>query len=230
LSLEVLLITETVPGDTVYMPLSPPESSTWLDPPIQILGKHNGRPNHPRQQENVPGQALIFENPPPSTFWPPTIFHSLVMSIPNGLSRPDSLETAHISILSGLSSRFSVCQIVLPPGSRSSPPRAHSKEHKFVYIVGGSGHLWLNGEIVPLKAGHCAGFCPGSGIAHCILNNGPDDLLFLEVSQDFDDDQVFYPLDKEKGQQLVVEAGRTWWDDAPKHRLGPQEPFPVWLE
>jgi len=62
------------------------------------------------------------------------------------------------------------------------------------------------------------------------LNNGPDDLLFLEVSQDFDDDQVFYPLDKEKGQQLVVEAGRTWWDDAPKHRLGPQEPFPVWLE
>ena len=159
------------------------KSSTWLDPPIQTLGNHNGRPNHPRQVEKATNEALIFENPPPSEFWPSTIFHSLVMSIPNGLSPPDALETAYLSILSGLSSRFSVCQIVLPPGSRSSSPHAHSKEHHFIYIVEGSGRLWLNGEIAQLRAGDCAGFCAGTGIAHCILNDGPDDLLFLEVGQ-----------------------------------------------
>ena len=154
-----------------------------MDPPIQILGNHNGRPNHPRQPENTTDVALIFENPPPSAFWPSTIFHSLVMSIPNDLPSPDALETAHLSIMTGLSSRFSVCQIVLPPGSRSSPPRAHSKEHQFIYIVDGSGRLWLDGEIVQLKVGDCAGFCAGTGIAHCILNDGPDDLLVLEVGQ-----------------------------------------------
>lgn len=107
------------------------------------------------------------------------------MAIPNGASPPDGHEIGYLSVLCGLSTRLSVSQVVLPPGSRSSSPYAHSKEDEFYYIVAGRGLLWKDGDLTDVNAGQCFGFAAGTGVSHCMINNSntKDDLMFLIFCQ-----------------------------------------------
>lgn len=160
----------------------------WDDPPSNKLGPHDGKPARPRRGPANPVRAdpiTLSPNPPVNAYWPPEVFHSLVMSIPNGKAPPDGYEIGHLSVLSALSTRLGISQIVLPPGSRSSSPYAHSKEDEFYFIVEGQGRVWIDGDSTPLTAGQCIGFCAGTGISHCLLNDSSskDDLRFLIFCQ-----------------------------------------------
>ncbi|KAF8312459.1 hypothetical protein DL93DRAFT_2082033 [Clavulina sp. PMI_390] len=169
-------------------------------------------------------------------FWPSTIFHSLVMSIPNLLSAPETAEIAPLSILASLTSsancHYTVTQTVVQAHCRAPAygPRAHSKESRLIFICAaspeGGAKLWLDGEASDLVTGACIRLEAGSGISWCILNEGDEELIFLEFAQDVEDDAVFFPLAKSAGieqeiQKICVdELAKTWWDQAPARKLG----------
>jgi len=71
----------------------------------------------------------------------------------------------------------------------------------------------------------------GTGLAWCILNEGDEELIFLEFAEDVDEDAVFFPLASSRNggtkateqdirQRCMDELGKTWWEDAPLHKLG----------
>lgn len=43
--------------------------------------------------------------------------------------------------------------------------------------------LWLDGEVAELVSGSCVRLEAGTGKAWCILNEGDEELIFLEFSQ-----------------------------------------------
>lgn len=115
------------------------------------------------------------------------------MSIPNLLPRPETAEVAPLSILTSLTSSascyFTVTQTVVLPHCRAPPygPRAHSKEHRLLYICAalpnGGGKLWLDGDAIDLVTGSCIRLQAGTGQAWCVVNEGNEELIFLEFAQ-----------------------------------------------
>src|ERR1700742_1422757 len=75
--------------------------------------------------------------------------------------------------LFNLSNRVGVNLQLLPPGTRSSTPHAHSHEDEFVYVVSGKGKAWLDGEVFDIGEDDCIGFRAGNGLVHNIINDGP---------------------------------------------------------
>jgi hypothetical protein len=160
-----------------------------MDPPSLPLGKHSGLPK-------VYSSPLVSVGSPDDTtksFWPSTIFHSLVMSIPNMLPKPETAEVAPLSILTSLTSsascHFTVTQTVVQPHCRAPPygPRAHSLEHRLLYVCAAlpnsGGKLWLDGDAINLVTGSCIRLRAGTGQAWCVINEGDEELIFLEFAQ-----------------------------------------------
>jgi uncharacterized cupin superfamily protein len=83
----------------------------------------------------------------------------------------------------------------LPPGTASALRHAHSKQDELVYILEGEPVLITDAGETPLKPGMCAGFKAGSGDAHCLINRGAVDVLYLEVGDRSAGDVVDYPDD-----------------------------------
>ena len=111
----------------------------------------------------------------------------------------------------------------IPPGSRTSRPHAESMEEEFLYVISGEIDLWLNGNIKNMKTGECIGFPPGSGVAHCFINNSSQDCeLFVSGDRTKSNNQCHFPLE----QNLKDELGDFWWDLCPKQSLGPHNALP----
>jgi len=96
---------------------------------------------------------------------------------------------------------FGVNLTRLPPGAASALRHAHAKQDEFVYILQGSPTLLTDAGETPLSPGMVAGFPAGSGNAHCLVNHGTEDVLYLEVGDRTPGDSVIYPED-----DLVAEA------------------------
>jgi uncharacterized cupin superfamily protein len=92
-------------------------------------------------------------------------------------------------------SNFGVNITVVPPGSVSALRHAHSKQDEFVYVVSGELTLHTDEGATPMSAGMCAGFKAGSGNAHCLVNNGSEAAVYLEVADRTPGDTVTYPDD-----------------------------------
>lgn len=92
-------------------------------------------------------------------------------------------------------SNFGVNITVVPPGSVSALRHAHSKQDEFVYVVSGALILHTDEGTTPMTAGMCAGFKAGSGNAHCLVNNGSEEAVYLEVGDRTPGDTVEYPDD-----------------------------------
>lgn len=139
--------------------------------------------------ENTIADAI----PATAAFWPSSIFHSLVIGIPNELPAPETAEVAPLSILASLtaaaSCRFTVTQTVLQPHCRAPAygPRAHSHESHLLFVCAvspdGGAKLWLDGEVSELIAGSCVRLQGGTGHAWCVLNESGDELIFLEFAE-----------------------------------------------
>lgn len=83
----------------------------------------------------------------------------------------------------------------LPPGAASSLRHAHAKQDEIIYILEGHPTLQTNNGTTQLEPGMCAGFKAGTGIAHALINETKDDVLYLEVGDRTDGDEVNYPDD-----------------------------------
>jgi len=103
-------------------------------------------------------------------------------------------------------SNFGVNITVVPPGSVSALRHAHSKQDEFVYVVSGTLTLHTDEGTTPMSAGMCAGFKAGSSNAHCLVNNGSEAAVYLEVGDRTPGDSVAYPDD-----DLVATLSQGGW-------------------
>ncbi|EJD45993.1 hypothetical protein AURDEDRAFT_184576 [Auricularia subglabra TFB-10046 SS5] len=117
---------------------------------------------------------------------------------------------------------------VMPPGTRSSVGHAHSHEDELVFVLQGTGSLWLDGHIIEVGPGDCVGFPAGTGIAHTFINDSNADggegnelWLFIVGENKRFVDKVVYPANFEKEATF-----KRWWKDYPRHALGPHNGLP----
>jgi len=105
--------------------------------------------------------------------------------------------------------QFGVNITRIEANSASALRHAHEQEDEFIYVLEGELVLHENDGETVLKAGDCAGFKAGSGIAHCLINRSGRDALYLEVGTRATSERVHYPdvdfmMERDTG-------GRRWF-------------------
>jgi uncharacterized cupin superfamily protein len=90
---------------------------------------------------------------------------------------------------------FGVNVTRLKPGSESALRHAHMKQDEFVYILEGEPVLITNEGETKLKPGMCAGFKAATGDAHHLVNRGSRDVVYLEIGDRTEGEEVVYPDD-----------------------------------
>lgn len=140
---------------------------------------------------------------------------------------PDSSEL--LSIGSPFSKSFGLSKLgihyeVLPPGRRTSWPHAESDEDEFAYVIEGKPHVWINGELHPLKPGDGIGFPSGTGMSHTFINNTDENVSLLVVGEaSKKSNRIFYPRNPERRNQM---AEGQWWSDVPEQKMGGHDGLP----
>ncbi|MEW6206037.1 MAG: cupin domain-containing protein [Pseudomonadota bacterium] len=109
-------------------------------------------------------------------------------------ARVKGREKRPLGDLFGLSN-FGVNLTRLPPGAASSFRHAHSKQDEFIYVLQGYPSLYTDEGRSLLSPGMCAGFKAGTGNAHSLINEGDQDVIYLEVGDRTEHDDVTYPDD-----------------------------------
>lgn len=116
--------------------------------------------------------------------------------------------------------QFAVHWMTLKPGQRTSSPHAESIEEEFIYVIKGNPHVWVNGYIYPLTAGHAVGFPAGTGIAHTFINNTNEDIEMVILGErSKKENKCSFPVNPE----LYEEHKNIWWRDFPKQDFGPHD-------
>src|SRR5262245_30419800 len=95
--------------------------------------------------------------------------------------------------LFGLKS-FGVNLTRLLPGGQSALMHRHSRQDEFVYVIEGTPTLVSDAGETLLRPGMCAGFAAG-GAAHHLVNRSDRDVVYLEIGDRQQGDEVFYPAD-----------------------------------
>lgn len=124
---------------------------------------------------------------------------------------PDEMHTSIVSLGEKLglhTARWGINLESLPLGTRSSIPHAHRDRDEFVYVVSGSGLVWLDGHTYEVGPGDCVGFPGGTGEAHAFVKDGKPDrgwqdeyeervkggpLVLLIIGENGRGDKVWYP-------------------------------------
>ena len=101
---------------------------------------------------------------------------------------------------------FGVNLTRLAPGGESALMHAHRKQDELVYVVEGEPTLVTESGETRLSPGMCAGF-PAGGEAHQLVNNTDTDVLYLEIGDRTEGDEVRYPNDDIRG---TLAEGGTW--------------------
>lgn len=92
----------------------------------------------------------------------------------------------------------------IAPGGISSIRHCHTKQDEFIYILSGHPTLCTEEGKTPLSPGMCAGFKAGTGNGHQLLNETREEVLYLEVGDRTNGDEVNYPDDDLKA--IVVDG------------------------
>ena len=112
----------------------------------------------------------------------------------------------------------------LPPGTRSSWPHAEENEEEFVYVIEGEVDAWISGDLHRMVAGDLAAFPAGTGICHCFINNGVREARLLVGGEaPKEGSRIFYPLNASRRADMKAS---DWWQDVPRHPLGPHDGLP----
>ena len=91
-------------------------------------------------------------------------------------------------------------------------------------MLEGEVDAWIDGVLHAMRPGDFAAFPAGTGICHCFINNSEHDVLLLvggEASKR--DNRIYYPLHPQRRNDL---PSSEWWEDVPKHRMGPHDGMP----
>ena len=89
---------------------------------------------------------------------------------------------------------FGVNLARISPGGESALLHRHSQQDEFVYILEGEPTLVTDEGEMLLQAGMCAGF-PAGGRAHHLVNRTDREVLYLEIGDRSQGDEVFYSND-----------------------------------
>ena len=90
---------------------------------------------------------------------------------------------------------FGVNLTRLRPQAVSALRHAHSKQDEFIYILQGRPTLHTDEGPRRLAPGMCAGFKAGSGNGHHLINDTPEDVVYLEIGDRTAGDEGTYPDD-----------------------------------
>jgi uncharacterized cupin superfamily protein len=111
---------------------------------------------------------------------------------------------------------FGVNLTHLLPGAMSALAHSHSKQDEFIFVLEGTPTLVLGTQEFSLKPGDCCGFKAGTGVAHHLINRSEETVIYLEMGDRTEGDEVEYPNDDLKATQLT---DGTWLfthkDDCP---------------
>lgn len=205
---------QTKPGNLCAFPLDPQAAARsgmeWQDAPTQELGPHAGLPGPPAR-EDFAGSL------------PPFVAYCPDLPARISFHYPGDAETfgtgARLTNHLGLEA-LGIWYDVLPRGHRSSWPHAHTHEEEFVFILKGKGKVWMAGAAIEVGPGDGIGFEPGTGMAHCIINDGEEPLVSLVFGEtcEFPDEKLTYPLHPLRN--LEGRRAGWFWEDAPDIRLG----------
>lgn len=119
-------------------------------------------------------------------------------------SRMTGREKRPLGDLFGLTN-FGVNLTRLAPHAVSSLRHAHSRQDEFIYILQGHPTLVTDEGRTALAPGMCAGFQAGTGNGHQLVNESPDEVLYLEVGDRTPGDEGSYPDDDLKA---LLQDGR----------------------
>lgn len=118
-------------------------------------------------------------------------------------SRMAGREKRQLGDLFGLTN-FGVNLTRLAPNSVSALRHAHTRQDEFVYILQGRPTLHTDEGRTQLCPGMCAGFKAGTGNGHRLINETPEEVVYLEVGDRTPGDEGSYPDDDLKA--LLVEG------------------------
>jgi uncharacterized cupin superfamily protein len=90
---------------------------------------------------------------------------------------------------------FGVNLTRLKPGTQSALRHFHTAQDEFLYVLEGEAVLITDSSETPLRAGMCAGFKAGVRDAHHLINRSDMDVVYLEIGDRSERDEVFYPDD-----------------------------------
>jgi uncharacterized cupin superfamily protein len=96
----------------------------------------------------------------------------------------------------------------LAPNGMSALRHAHSKQDEFVYILQGCPTLRTDEGRTQLAPGMCAGFRSGTGNAHHLVNETSEDVVYLEIGDRTQGDEVTWP--DEDLQILLIDGRRQF--------------------
>jgi uncharacterized cupin superfamily protein len=96
---------------------------------------------------------------------------------------------------------FGVNLTRMKPNSESALCHRHSKQEEFVFILEGEVTLVTDKEETVLTPGMCAGFVP-NGSLHHLINKSDKDVVYLEIGDRTPGDEVEYPNDDLKAEEI----------------------------
>jgi uncharacterized cupin superfamily protein len=188
----------------------------WDDPPLQEYGPHNGLPGPIKKSDRAQEKAhcIVDCNIEPRR----KPFHY-----------PGDSETFGIGFritdkvgLKALGIWFEH----LPQGRRSAFPHAHTHEEEFVFVLKGNPTVWLDGYTKELAPEHFAAFPSNTGIAHTLINNTSEDIVYLCIGEtaEFPDEKLTYPLHPLRQKECTRKG--SYWTNAPQKKWGPHNGSP----
>jgi len=94
--------------------------------------------------------------------------------------------------------------VTLPPGKRNFPHHSHAALWEMYYIVSGVASIRIDDEAHSVETGDTI-VCP-PGMAHQIINESDEDVVYLVVSNDPPFDCYYYP----DSGKMLVSARKVW--------------------
>ena len=87
----------------------------------------------------------------------------------------------------------------MPPGKESFVYHSHQSEEEWIYILSGSGRARIDGQEYEVGPGDFMGF-PTPSVAHHLVNNGQEDLVYLMGGESKDMEIADFP---DLGRRMV---------------------------
>jgi uncharacterized cupin superfamily protein len=113
------------------------------------------------------------------------------------LLNPDAVRlTKSLGEATGLTD-LGFTMMTVMPGREYSEYHRHLYEEQCFYILSGRGEAVIEEKAYALNAGDFLGF-PKNGVAHTILNNGDEPLVFLCARVNLEQDVCDYPRKKKR--------------------------------
>jgi len=118
--------------------------------------------------------------------------------------------------------------VTVDPGYRSTELHVHHFEEECIYLLSGRGTAIIGDRIIPVQAGDFIG-CPANGIAHELVNDGTEPLVFLVVGQRLEHDVTDFPRQRKRLYRLLHESNLVDFDHLDSSGQVAVEPEPVVL-